>query len=114
MLEIITKTEIPQHLKKGVVACGMAYIFKIVMLAPCTNTTLRGNRFVVWTFLYAQKNILELHHPGVSKQQSRIVHRNQRTTRHDFMIPVTEIIQEGVSDVRTAFHDLLNFRLRLF
>ena len=114
MLKIITKTKIPQHLKKGMVACGISHIFKIVMLTSRANTTLRGNRFIVWTFLYAQKNILELHHPGVGKQQSRIVPRNQGTTRHDFMIPVAEIIQEGVSDVGTAFHDLIIFRLRLF
>ena len=46
-LEVIAKTKIAQHLKKRVVACGVAHVIKVVMLTACAYTFLRGRRALV-------------------------------------------------------------------
>ena len=38
--KVIAKTKVTQHFKKGVVACGITYVFEIVMLASCAHTAL--------------------------------------------------------------------------
>ena len=39
-LEVIAKTEIPEHLKESVVSGGVSHIFQIVVLATRTHTFL--------------------------------------------------------------------------
>ncbi len=38
--EVVTKTEVAHHFKKGVMTRGITHIFKIVVFAACTNTAL--------------------------------------------------------------------------
>ena len=66
-LEIITKTKITQHLKKSMMACRVADIIEIVMLASRPNTPLRGDRPVIRSFIMTEKYIFELHHPCIGK-----------------------------------------------
>ncbi len=72
-LEIVAKAEIAQHLKKGMMPGRVAHVVEIVMLAAGTNTALRGHRTVIGSFVLPEKNILELHHTGVGKEQRGIV-----------------------------------------
>ena len=40
-LKIITKTKVTQHFKESVMPCGITDVFKIIMFAARTHTTLR-------------------------------------------------------------------------
>ncbi len=46
-LEIIAKTPVAQHFKKGVVACRVPHIFKVVVFATSTQTSLHRRSAVV-------------------------------------------------------------------
>ena len=50
--EVIAKTEIAEHLKKRVVACGVAHVIKVVMLTACAYTFLRCSRTLVVARFY--------------------------------------------------------------
>ena len=43
-LEVIAEREIAQHLEERVVACGVADVVEIVVLAPCAHAFLRCRR----------------------------------------------------------------------
>ncbi len=81
-LEVIPKAEVPEHLKKRMVPPRKAHVLKIVMLASRTHTLLRARRPRVRPLLRAQKDILELVHPRIRKQQRRIIGRHQRRRVH--------------------------------
>ena len=76
-LEIIAKTEVAQHFKKGMMAGRIANVFKIIVLAPGPNTALGSRRPLVVPVFMAQKQVLELHHSRIGEQQRRIVPRHQ-------------------------------------
>src|SRR5215470_927312 len=61
---------------------GKAHILKIVMLAARAHAFLRGGGAVVITMLKAQKNVFELVHASIGKQQCGVVGRNQRRRVH--------------------------------
>ena len=102
-LEVVTKAEITQHLKKGVMPGRVTHIIEIVMLSAGTNTTLGSHRAVIGSFVLPQENILKLHHTGVGKQQRGIVMGHQRAAGHDFVPVCSEVIKELLSDV-PSFH----------
>jgi len=52
------------------------------VLPSCTHAFLRGRRPRVVALFEAQENVLELIHPGVGKEQRRIIGRNQRRGVH--------------------------------
>ena len=79
LFEILAKTEITQHFKKRMVPRGVADIFQIFVLATRTNTTLRGRGTGIATLVAAQKDIFELHHASIGKQQGGVVAGHQRT-----------------------------------
>ena len=56
---------------------GIADIFQVIVFATGTNATLGGGGPVVWPFVPSEEYIFELHHTGISEQQSRIVQRHQ-------------------------------------
>ena len=80
-LEIIAETEIAEHLKKRVVARGVADVFKIVMLAAGAHAALRCDRAHIRALFLAEETILELIHAGIGEQQRWIVARHQRARR---------------------------------
>ena len=98
-LEVIAKAEVAQHLKKGVVTRRIADVVQIVVLAAGPHTALRRGRTAVIADITAKKHILELVHPGIGKQQSRIVVRNQRTGSHDLVAFGTEILEKRGADL---------------
>ena len=81
-LEVVAEAEVAQHLKEGVMAAGKADVFKVVVLAAGADALLRCGGARVVALLGAQKQVLELVHSGVGKQQRRIVGRHQRGGVH--------------------------------
>ena len=78
LLEIVAEGEVAEHLEEGVVACRIADIFEVVVLAAGPNAFLRCHRPVVTACLETGEQVLELHHAGVGEHQRRIVLRHQR------------------------------------
>ena len=71
--EIVAKAEIAQHLEKSMVAGRVTNVFQIVMLAACPHATLTGGGAAKTQLFAPQKHILKLHHPGIGKQQGRVI-----------------------------------------
>ena len=72
-LEVVAEAEVAQHLEEGVVAAGEAHIFEVVVLAAGADAFLRSGGAGVVALLGAKKEILELVHARVGKQQRGIV-----------------------------------------
>ena len=68
LFEVVAKGEVSQHLKEGMVAGGSANRFQVVVLAADPHTLLTGDGTIVTALVKAQKDFLELVHPGVGKQ----------------------------------------------
>ena len=93
-LEVISKTEVAQHLEKCVMSRGITDIFQIVMFAAGPNTTLSRSRTSIRTLVCPEKNILELYHSRVCEQQRRIITRNQRAARHNLVPGICKVLQK--------------------
>jgi hypothetical protein len=65
--EVIAEAEITQHLEKGVMSRGVPDIFQVIMFAASTYAFLRRRGTVVGAFVEAEKDILELVHPGIGE-----------------------------------------------
>ena len=74
--EVIAEGEVAEHLEEGEVAGG--YLFHVVAFAAGAHAFLGGAGAKVVALLAAKKNILELVHSRVGKQQRRIVSGNER------------------------------------
>ena len=78
VLKIIAEREIAQHLEERMVACRVADIVEIIVLAAGAHAFLRRRGAPVRTLLDAGEHILELHHPGIGEHQRRVVARDER------------------------------------
>src|SRR5215472_5463136 len=75
-------------------ARGLAYFVQVVVLAACADALLRRRGALVIALLDAEEDVFELVHPGVGKEQRRVVRRQQRR-RFDYLVPVPgEVVQE--------------------
>ena len=111
-LEIVSEGEISQHLEEGQVACGVADIVQVVMLAAGPDALLRGRGARVGRDGRAGEIVLERHHARVDEHQRRVVLRHQRS-RVDLRVPIgREIVEEGRADLFQAGHGLFS-RLRV-
>jgi hypothetical protein len=61
-LEVVAKRPIAQHLEEGVVACGVAHVLQVVVLAPCAQAGLHRGSAHIAALVGAQEHVLELHH----------------------------------------------------
>ena len=101
-LEIVAEGEIAEHLEERVVACRVADVLEVVVLAAGTHAALAGSRAQVIALLLAEEHVLELHHAGVGEQQRRIVGRNERARGHDHVTLRAEELQEGAAHIGRA------------
>ncbi len=85
LLEIVAKGEVPQHLKEGVMPCGAAHVFKVIVLAGDAQAFLRGGSTGIAAIFLAGKAFLELHHAGIGKEQCGVIRRNEGSGRNNFM-----------------------------
>src|SRR2546421_11356250 len=99
-LEVIAEREVAEHLEKRMVACGMAHLLEIVMLAAGTHTFLRSRSAASESWLLqAQKCFLELDHSRVGEQQRRIITRHERGAWPNGVTRASEIVEETKSDL---------------
>jgi hypothetical protein len=79
------------------VTSGIADILQIVVLAPCTETLLHGNRSLVDARFLAEEHPFKLVHSGIGEEQRGVGLRNQGGTWHGLMAVLFEISNEGLS-----------------
>ena len=103
-LEVISEREVPQHLEEGVVQGRSPDGVQIVVLAAHPHAFLAGGCALVIPLFQPQKNVLELIHPGVGKEQGRVVSRNQGTALDNAMALFPEEFQKGAADFRGCHH----------
>src|SRR5208282_1527007 len=77
-LEVVAEREIPQHLEKCMMPPRKAHILQVIVLPASAHALLRGRCPLVIPLLRSQKEVLELIHPGVGKQERGIVRWHQR------------------------------------
>ena len=99
VFEIVAEREVAEHFKKRVVADGIADVVKVVVFAAGTDGFLRCGCAGIVAFFIAGKDMFELHHAGVGKHQGRVIIRNQRRGRDNFMVVFCEVIQKSASNV---------------
>ena len=104
LLEIVAKAEVAEHLEKGMMAIGKAHIFKIVVLAAGADALLRGGGARVVALFGAEKDVLELVHARVGKQQGGVVGGNQRGAMHLAVALLDEKVQEHAANVISGRH----------
>jgi hypothetical protein len=85
------------------VACGVADVLQVVVLAPGAHAFLRRRGAAVAALVEAEEHILELVHARVGEQQGRIVVRHQGTGGNDLMALGGEKVEELLADFG-AFH----------
>src|SRR5437762_8791600 len=94
-LEVIAEREVAEHLEKRMVACSMAHLLEIVMLAAGTHTFLRSRSAASESWLLqAQKYFLELDHSRVGEQQRRIITGHERGAWPNGVTRASEIVEE--------------------
>ena len=98
-LEIISEAEITQHFEKSMVACGITYVLKIVVFAARAHAALGRSCPRIGPAILACKDILELHHARIGKQQRRIVGGYQRRRGHDGVPLGLKILQKFLTDL---------------
>ena len=82
LLEIITEREIAEHFEKSVMPLRKPHIFQIVVLSARAHALLRRRGPRVIPLFEAKKDVFELVHPRVRKQQRRVAVRHQRRAPH--------------------------------
>src|SRR6267143_3742946 len=102
LLEIIPKRKIPQHLEKRVMPLRKPHIFQIVVLPARAHAFLAARRPRVVPLLQPQKNVLELVHPRIRKQQGSVPMRHQRRAPHPPVPLALKKAQEPFADLVPA------------
>ena len=97
--EIVAKTPIAQHFKKGVVARGVTHVFQIVVLAASAQTSLNRGCAHITALIGAQEHVLELNHARVGEHQSGIVARHQGTGSHHGVTFGRKKVEEGFANI---------------
>ena len=94
LLEILGKRKVPEHLKKR----QMRRVSDLIDIGR-PKTLLRRYDTRLRRLRLSRKVRLELCHPGVGQQQSRVGGRNQRRRRQTQMLPLLEMAQKRLSDL---------------
>ena len=96
LLEIVSETEIAQHLEERVVPGRVPHVFQVIVLAARPEAALHGHRARVRRLVAPQEDVLELHHAGVGEQQRGVVMRDQRRTgQMPVVVPLKELHERG-------------------
>ena len=104
-LEVVAEAEIAQHLEESVVACGVADVFQVVVLAAGAHAALRGRGARIRTRLRAEEHIFELHHSRIGEEQCRIVAGHKARRANDRMALRFEELEEFLADFG-GFHSV--------
>jgi glycine/serine hydroxymethyltransferase len=102
VFEVVAEAEVTQHFEEGVVTRGVTDVFQVVVFTTRTHATLRGGRAGIITLVETKEDILELVHPGVGKQQSRVVVRHQGAAGNYLVSLTMEKIEKRLTDLSGA------------
>ena len=99
-LEVVTEREVTEHLEEGVMARRVPDLFEVVVLASGAHAFLRrgSSPISIGGLLHAEKDLFELDHPCVRKEQGGIIGRNERGARADGVAILLEVGQESGAD----------------
>jgi hypothetical protein len=97
-LEVVAEAEVAQHFEEGVVTCGVADVFQVVVLAAGAHAFLAGGGAGVGALVKAEEHVLELVHAGIGKQQGGIFPRYQRAGGYYLVAFGGEEIQEFLAN----------------
>ena len=106
--EIIAERKIPQHFKKSVVACRIADIVQIIVLAARAHAFLGGRGARIGALFHAGKDILELHHSGIGEHERRVIVRHEGGGSHDLVSILLEEIEKGRPDLTHTVHFVIS------
>ena len=85
--KIVSEWPVTKHLKHGMMVCVVPDFLKVIMFAWYPETFLGICNSLIYRLFISQENILELIHPGICKQKSRVIlnyHRSWRNYRMAF------------------------------
>src|SRR4051812_20517039 len=75
------------------------YVFQVIMFAARPHAFLRRRRPRIIALLESKENFLELVHPRIRKQQSRIIRRHQGRAADSPVALPAEVLQELRADL---------------
>jgi hypothetical protein len=102
MFEIVAEAEVAQHFEESMVTCSVTYVFQIVVLTARTHAALGRSGAGIITLVEPKENVLELVHPGVGKQQSGVIVRNQGAAGNYLMSFTMEKVEKRLTDLSGA------------
>ncbi|OIQ76323.1 hypothetical protein GALL_420010 [mine drainage metagenome] len=112
-LEVVAEAEIAQHLEEGMMACGIADVFQVVVLAAGAYAFLAGGGAGVGPLVEAEEHVLELVHSRVGEQQGGVAGWHQGAGGHHGVSLGCEVVEESLSYL-VAVHELLLFHFFRF
>ena len=98
LLEVVAEGKVAEHLEEGVVPVGVAHLLEVVVLPAGPHALLGGGRPPVVAPLQPLEDALELHHPGVGEQQSRVVPGHERRRGHLAVASLDEEVEETAAN----------------
>ena len=104
VLEVVAEREVAEHLEESVVACGVADIVEVVVLAAGAHAFLRGRRPRIGALFEPGEDVLELHHAGICEHQRRVVARHERRRGHDLVALARKKAEKFRPDIVDASH----------
>ncbi len=110
LLEVRAKGKIAQHLEKRLMPARMPDVIEVIMFAAGPNAFLAARGGVVGALFPPEKNVLELVHARIDKQQRRVLSRNQRGAFDDGVATVREELEESPANL-IAVHRCFLFPL---
>lgn len=99
MLEVVAKAKVAQHFKEGVVASGITDVLQVIMFTTGAYAALCRGGTAIAALIDAKENIFKLVHPGVGKQQCRIVVRHQGAAVHHLVALTVIKIEKRLTDL---------------
>ena len=94
-LEVVAEAEVAEHLEEHEVTLGAPDVVEIVVLAAGAGALLRADGARVRRHLVADEVGLERHHAGDREHHRRVV-RDQARRRHDDVVLLGEVVEEGL------------------
>ena len=109
-LEVVAKRKVAQHLEERMMPSREAHVFEVIVLPARAHALLRSGCPHVVPLLRAKKEVFELVHPRVGKQQRGIVGRHQRRRVHPAVLLRLKEVQKQLSYLipRANLHDVFS------
>ena len=77
----------------------VANIIQIIVLTARSDTFLGSSCTAIGALIKAQKNVLKLVHPGIGKEQGRVIPRYHGAGRDDLVAILGEVVQVRLANL---------------